>query len=251
MYFPKITIIVAVFNGAGTLSRCLKSIHSQSGLNKELIVMDGGSRDRSKEIIQAHSRHIAYWESAPDRGIYHAWNKALSHASGEWVCFLGSDDFFWQDDVLERLAPFLEAARKKDIRLVYGRVASVNKTGEIKSFLGAPWEREESLFSHRMPPHPGLLHHADIFKDYGGFDETFRIAADYELLLKELMVRDAMFVPDIVVAGIQNGGISCDIRHFFRLIREDVTARKKCGLSLITVPVLKYYVKLFFNSVFY
>jgi glycosyltransferase involved in cell wall biosynthesis len=110
MYSPKITVIVAVFNGSATLRRCLKSICSQSYSNQELIVMDGGSSDDSVKIIQQNSHRIAYWESKPDRGIYHAWNKALSHATGEWICFLGSDDYFWQDDVLEKMVPALRIA---------------------------------------------------------------------------------------------------------------------------------------------
>ncbi len=165
MYLPKITVIVAVFNGSVTLSQCIKSIYSQSYANKELIIMDGGSTDDSVKIIKDNSNRITYWESKPDRGIYHAWNKALSYAKGEWICFLGSDDFLWQDDVLEKMVSMLALAKKKDIRLVYGRVVSIDKAGKVQNIFGMPWEKEKSIVSHQMPPHPGLMHHSEIFKD--------------------------------------------------------------------------------------
>lgn len=249
MYLPKITVIMAVFNGSATLSRCIKSIYSQSYLNIELIIMDGGSTDGSVKIIQDNSHRIAYWESKADRGIYHAWNKALSHATGEWICFLGSDDFFWQDDVLEKMIPALQSSQKEDIRLVYGRVASIDKTGKVLNILGMPWEKAKCLLSHQMPPHPGLFHHSDIFKEHGEFDESFRIAADYELLLRELKNRDAMFVSEVIVTGVQYGGVSCSIKNLSRIVTEDISARKKHGLP-ITIQTLKYYTVLLFNSLF-
>jgi glycosyltransferase involved in cell wall biosynthesis len=234
MYFPKISVIVAVLNGSGTLSRCIKSINSQSYLNKELIIMDGGSTDDTLKIIRDNSHQIAYWESKPDRGIYHSWNKALSHATGDWVCFLGSDDFFWRDDVLGAMIPSLETAEQRGVRLVYGRIASVDRVGGVRGFLGEPWEGTRSLLSHHMPPHPGLLHHMDVFKEHGGFDESFRIAGDYELLLRELKTRNAIFVPEIIIVGMQCGGVSCNFRNLLRLIAEDIAARKKHGLNCIT-----------------
>jgi glycosyltransferase involved in cell wall biosynthesis len=251
MYTTKITIIVAVYNGSRTLSRCIDSILFQSYPNKELIIIDGGSSDGSVNIIKDNSDDIAYWESKEDRGIYHAWNKALFHATGKWICFLGSDDFFWKNDVLEKMIPSLRIAEIKDIRLVYGRVASINKMGKVQNMLGVPWDKTNSIFSHQIPPHPGLLHHEHIFRDHGLFDESFRIAGDYELLLRELKTRDAMFVQDVIVVGIQYGGVSCNIVNLWKLIYEDILARKKHGLKLITTQALKYYTVLICNSIIY
>jgi glycosyltransferase involved in cell wall biosynthesis len=249
IYAPKITIIVAVYNGSLTLSRCIKSIILQSYPNMELIIIDGGSSDGSVKIIEDNSDRIAYWESKRDKGIYHAWNKALFHATGDWICFLGSDDYFWENNVIEKIIPTLQYAEEKDIRLVYGRIASINKMGEVKNILGMPWEKINSILSHTMPPHPGLLHHAQIFKDHGLYDESFRIVGDYEFLLRELKTGDAMFVEDVIVAGIQYGGMSCNIGNLMRLISEDISARKKHRLSLITTQTAKYYLNLFYNSI--
>jgi Glycosyltransferases involved in cell wall biogenesis len=84
---PLFTIIVAVLNSKETLERCIESVNSQTYPYKELIIKDGGSTDGTVEILKNNDDKIAYWESSPDHGIYHAWNKALQYARGEWICF--------------------------------------------------------------------------------------------------------------------------------------------------------------------
>jgi glycosyltransferase involved in cell wall biosynthesis len=248
---PQISIIIAVLNGAATLDRCIDSISLQTWHNKELIIIDGGSKDDTLRIIKSRMDLIAYWESMPDRGIYHAWNKALSHANGDWICFIGSDDYLWKHDVLERMVPSMMIAETMSIRLVYGRLASIGTTGKVRALLGAPWDKATGLITHKMPPSLSLMHHSSIFKDHGMFDESFRIAGDYELLLRELKTNDALFVPDIITTGMTYGGISCSIKHIRRLIVEDILARKKHNISLITFPIIKYYIKLLLNSISY
>jgi glycosyltransferase involved in cell wall biosynthesis len=248
---PKISIVIAVLNGDKYLDRCLQSVIDQTWKNKELIVIDGGSTDRTLEIIKAKSGQISYWESSVDRGIYHAWNKALKHINGDWVCFLGSDDYFFSNEVLEKIILSLEFAIDRDIRLVYGRVASIQKNGKKLVYLGEEWDAKRSLKSHRMPPHPGMMHNKNIFKEFGGFNESFRIAADYELMLKELKNREAYFVPNLTVAAIQYGGISSNMKHLTKIIMEDIRARQLNGLKWIAILDIKYYIKLFFNSFFH
>jgi glycosyltransferase involved in cell wall biosynthesis len=82
---PLISVIVAVYNGAKTLQRCIDSVSDQTYPNKELIIIDGGSTDGTIEIIRSNQDQITYWQSEPDNGIYHAWNKALDHASGDGI----------------------------------------------------------------------------------------------------------------------------------------------------------------------
>lgn len=227
---PRITIIVAVLNAAKTLERCLLSITEQNYSFKELIVMDGGSTDGSINILHSYSNNINYWESEADKGIYHAWNKALKHATGEWICFLGADDYFWDKHVLSNIAPYLIRAENCGTRVVYGRIARVDTSGKIIKFIGKPWEKIRWLMPHGMPlPHPGLMHQYTLFKENGLFDETFQIAADYELLLRELRHKQALYAPDIIVAGWQSGGIS-----EYKVLdahNEVLLARKKNGLN--------------------
>ena len=109
---PSVSVIVAVFNRAATLQSCLDSIFAQTFQPLEIIVCDGGSNDGSREILASNRARLSYWQSQPDRGVPHAWNTALMHATGEWVCFLGADDRFAQPTTL---ATLLHAARDRDV----------------------------------------------------------------------------------------------------------------------------------------
>ena len=228
---PKITIIVAVFNAAETLQRCLDSIVSQKYDDIELVVMDGGSNDGSVEIIKANSDKISYWESKPDRGIYHAWNKALDHVSGDWIYFLGADDYFWNREVLEEISKHL-VTPGLDYRIVYGKVALVNRDGQLLSCEGEPWEQIAEKFKQLMVlPHQGVMHHKSLFDDHKRFDESFKIAGDYLFLLQELMHDSALFVPDVIVAGMQQGGVSSDPSASIKLLTELKRAHQIAGLK--------------------
>jgi glycosyltransferase involved in cell wall biosynthesis len=239
-YHPLITIIVAVLNRRTTVKRCLESIEVQDYPNKELIVMDGGSTDGSLLVLEKHKNLVAYSESAPDRGIYHAWNKALMHAHGEWICFLGADDFFWTARSLTEMEPYLIEAAEDGIRVVYGQVVKINWGGSILRVEGKPWEKIRWLMPHGMPlPHPGLMHHRSLFDVHGHFDETFRIAGDYDLLLRELRKGQALHAPGVRVVGSEIGGIADSLKL---LSHQEVSrARQKNGLPAWTWLSLAIY----------
>lgn len=229
---PKFSIIVAVLNAHNTIEHCIKSIVCQTYPHKELIIMDGGSIDGSVSLIRKYEDHMAFWESRPDRGIYHAWNKALARASGEWICFLGADDFFWNEHVLSKLSFHLDGAPAKGVKIVYGRVAKINAQGNLVKVLGKPWQKIRWSMPHGMPlnlPHPGLMHHRSLFDDFGLFDETFRIAGDYEFLLRGLKRNGALFVEDLYTIGSRIGGIA-DVSGI-KTNLETARARKKHGLN--------------------
>jgi glycosyltransferase involved in cell wall biosynthesis len=99
---PYVSVVVAVFNGVDTLQRALDSLFAQTYRDWELVVIDGGSTDGSVAILERASDRISYWVSEPDRGIYDAWNKALSRLRGQWVVFLGADDYLADRSVLAR-----------------------------------------------------------------------------------------------------------------------------------------------------
>jgi len=230
---PQITTIVAVLNNVDTLERCLGSIAAQSHTNKELVVIDGGSTDGTLEVLEARNADITHWTSEPDSGVYNAWNKGLNHARGDWVCFLGADDYFWDDHVLANLLPYLAEADASGIRVVYGQAAFMDHRGSVIKMIGKPWEKIRWLMPHGMPlPHPGLMHHRKIFEDHGRFDESFEIAADYELLLRELKNRQALYARGITVVGWQSGGMSD--HQALHAHREVARARRKNGLHNVS-----------------
>lgn len=219
MSAPLISILIATRNAAGPLPRCLDSIAAQTFRDREVIVMDGASTDGTVEILKARSDVVTVWRSEPDAGIYNAWNKALAHARGEWLCVLGADDWLWDAQALERLVPHLRAALPRH-RVVYSRIRLVDRDGRTIQEAGEPWESFKFRFrSHVCFPHPGLMHHRSLFDIHGRFDERFALAGDYEFLLRELKTGDALFVP-AVTAAMEFGGRTTSPEHFLLLLRE-------------------------------
>lgn len=222
---PAITVIVATFNAGKTLRRCLDSFRAQDYPAKQLVLMDGGSSDNTCEIAAANKDILSYWESSPDTGIYNAWNKALPHVTGDWIYFLGADDYFSGPKALSSAAALLAGAFPP-YRVAYGRVDLVNAEGRVWMTAGEPWDRRG--FSQEMClPHQGVFQHRSLFTEYGNFDESFRIVGDYELLLRDLKDHDAIFFPELKVACMSYGGVSSSPANAKKALREVLRARRK------------------------
>jgi glycosyltransferase involved in cell wall biosynthesis len=228
---PFISVVVAVSNAVDLLGRCIDSVAGQTYPHKELIIIDGGSVDGTKDVIEAHARRIAHWESERDRGIYHAWNKALKVVRGDWVYFLGADDYFIDEQVLARVAPYLKGGAT-NARILYGCVNLVRRDGSVIGTFGEPWSRS-NFFQLMSLHHQGVFHHRSLFLERGCFNEEFRIAGDYELLLRELKSYDPVFIPDVTVAAMQFGGMSSDGRLALETLREIKRARDMNGVTVI------------------
>jgi glycosyltransferase involved in cell wall biosynthesis len=246
---PLISVVIAVYNGKATLQQCLDSVAQQTYAHIELIVIDGGSKDGTVDLIRANAQQISYWISEPDRGIYNAWNKALAQATGDWICFLGADDYFWDAQVLERMAEQLLLV-PQDIRVAYGQIMLLNNEDVALYAVGEAWENVKNRFKQAMSlPHQGVMHRHSLFQKHGNFDEDFRICGDYELLLRELKVSNAVFIDHIILAGMRNGGISSNPKNSLALLREIRSAQTKNGLrwpgSIWMMAVLRTYIRLF------
>lgn len=246
---PLITVIVAVYNGAKTLQQCIDSISDQAYVNRQLIIIDGGSKDGSVGILELNDKKIDYWVSEADSGIYSAWNKALVHAKGEWVCFLGSDDFLLNAEVLARMASELSAI-SQEINIVYGQVMLLSESGAELYLIGQPWGEVKDRFKQIMCiPHPAAMHRRRLFAQHGNFDESFRIAADYEFMLRELRIGHAVFVPGLVIAAMRQGGVSSNPSNTILALKEVRRAQKKNGKSppgmIWIISVVRTYLRLF------
>lgn len=228
---PAVSVIVGVKNGSASLQRCLDSIAAQRGVSREAIVIDSASTDGTRELLEQNLRRgtISDYLSEPDGGLYEAWNKGLLRSRGEWVCFLGCDDAFHDAEALRHL---LDAARGAGgaSRIVYGLVNRVTPSGVVAEVWGAPWHvARAASFAGFMIPHPASLHHRSIFEEHGLFDESYRVAGDYELALRELLVRDPLFV-ERVVADMRFGGMSSRPSAIYRTLQEVLRARRAHGL---------------------
>lgn len=229
---PLITTIVAVFNGAKTLQQCIESVAHQTYAYKELIIIDGGSNDGTVNLITENSNNIDYWISEPDQGIYNAWNKGLTQAKGEWICFLGADDYFLNVHVLEKMTCALEQL-SPEIRVAYGQVMLLSNEGASLFSVGEPWSIIKDRFKQVMCiPHQAVMHRGSLFEQYGLFDESFRIAGDYELLLRELKTGSAAYIPNLVLSGMRQGGVSSNPANSLVTMREIRRAQKMHGQRL-------------------
>lgn len=231
-----ISVVIAVLDAEASLGRCLDSVIAQDYKNVQLVVIDGGSRDASLELIRAREESISYWESGPDRGIYHAWNKGFARVEGHWVHFLGSDDCFASPDVLGGVAERLELC-DPETRIAYGRVAVVSERGEALEMFGLPWDEARSRMRIGMPvPFPGVFLRRSLFDIQGGFDESFQISGDYEFLLRELIHRPPLFLDNLVVTLMAPGGKSSLRENRLRRCLEDARARRLHGLFPYPAP---------------
>jgi len=233
----KISIIVAVYNGAETLQDCLDSIANQTYANVELIIMDAGSSDGTVNIIKANESIISYWESKPDKGIYHAWNKALFHATGEWVAFIGADDAYADADVLNDM---VGTSRKEPCNFISGRMKVFFDSKTIEK--GEAWDLKQ-IRKWQNIAHPGSLHHKSLFDKFGMYNEDYKIASDYEFLLRASKEIKACFLDKVLV---HMGGEGVSNTNVLPALVENLKIQKNCkdiGMMRSVINFIIAYVK--------
>lgn len=199
---PLVTVITAVFNGNNCITECLDSVLNQDYPCVEHIILDGGSKDGTVETLRSYDDRVALWISEPDRGVYDAWNKGLNLARGEWIAFLGADDIYLKDAI----STYLELANKNpDAEFLSSCARLSHPTGYAPVF-GGPWAWPR--FSTAMSTiHVGAMHRRSLFERYGQFDASYRIAADYEFLLRAREHLRTAFTPTVTVV-MRAGGLS-------------------------------------------
>jgi glycosyltransferase involved in cell wall biosynthesis len=236
----KVSIITPVYNSRKTIEDCLRSVLGQTYRNIEYLVIDGGSSDGTIEAIESYRAKIARWVSEPDTGIYSALNKGLRLATGEAVGILHSDDFYAHRRVLEKV---VEAFGKSGADSVYGDLKYVDKNNPnrvIRSWKSSTFIPGKFRYGW-MPPHPTFFVRKSIFENYGGFNESLRIAADYELMLRFLEKHriSTYYLPEFLihmrVGGISNRGL----KNILLKSQEDLLAWKLNDLnsSFYTIPM--------------
>ncbi|MBP1695156.1 MAG: glycosyl transferase family 2 [Deltaproteobacteria bacterium] len=208
----RVSIITIVRNNRATMEDCVKNVLSQSYKEIEYIVVDGGSNDGTIDIIQAYHERISQWISEPDQGIYDAMNKGIEMATGQVIGFLHSSDVYAHPRVIEEVARVFE---KSNASSVYGDLQYVDKENlnkVIRNWKSSPY-RHGKFRQGWMPPHPTFFVRKEIYEKYGYFNTDFRIAGDYELMLRflERYRISAAYIPEVLVkmrwGGMSNGGI--------------------------------------------
>lgn len=218
----KISIIIATFNASTSIKRCLDSIVSQLTEETELVLVDGGSKDSTNEIIKSYGDKIAIHVSESDKGIYDAWNKGVKLSHGKWVAFVGADDILLPG----ALGCYLDVINSTSNIETYDYICAYNEYADEKGNVlnvigGAP---EWSVYRKRMnAAHVASLHSKkNLFETVGGYDLSFKICADYELLLRKKDKLKYVFIPEHI-ARMQMGGMSFSTRA----VKETYRIRQK------------------------
>jgi glycosyltransferase involved in cell wall biosynthesis len=238
-----ISIIIAVLNGERTLSRSIDSVAEQTYQQKELIIMDGGSTDGTVDLLKLYDTKIKYWESKPDKGIYHAWNKALDHATGEWICFIGCDDFFIDVKVLEKAAPYLIQADRLGINYAYGKVAYFSEKLQRVIEYENDQDSIKRLRKGRSLFHSGSFHSNRLFQTHSNFNESYKIAGDFDFLLRELKDKEAYYIDDVIIC-MGMSGVSYELSFRKKMIIESFKAWKENNVGAIPWYLYISYIKL-------
>jgi len=221
----KISVITAVFCRADTVSHAVNSVLSQTHIDIELLVQDGGSTDGTVEILEEIIDTRLKLVSECDSGIYDAINRGISRAEGDVIGLMHSDDYFANNKVLEQIAAaFTDPA----VEGVYGDLDYVSATDPnrvIRAWRAGEYT-PDLLVRGWMPPHPTLYLRREVFERWGVYDTQYRIAADYDAILRWLAKGKIKlaYIPEVLVRMRVGGESNRSLGRILRKSREDYLA---------------------------
>lgn len=182
----KISIITVVYNNEKTIKDAMHSVFEQTYKNIEYIIIDGKSKDKTVEFIKKYEDKLGYFVSEKDNGLYDAMNKGIQSAKGEVIGILNSDDLYQDADVIKVVMDQFNNDSELDILygdLVYVKSDDTNKI--IRNWKSKPYYN--NFFENgNVPPHPALFVKSNVYKTVGLFNLEYKLAADYELMLRML-----------------------------------------------------------------
>ena len=245
----KISVITATFNSGKTVRGTIESVLHQTYKDVEYIIVDGMSKDNTMEVVRSYESLFCgrmRYVSEPDKGIYDAMNKGIAMATGDVVGILNSDDFYTSPDVLEQVARRMAGG---DIDAVYGDVHYVHDEHLdkcVRYYTSRPFHRRWMRFGF-MPAHPSFYCRRSVYEQYGAFDLSYKVAADFENLLRLIFVhriRTHYIAKDFVT--MRTGGASSSgLRSHKQIMRDHLRAlRQNQVYSNLLMLGLRYPYKL-------
>ena len=244
-----ISIITATFNSEKTLRNTIESVLRQTFQDIEYIVVDGASSDGTMNIVRDYIPKLngrLRYVSEKDKGIYDAMNKGIALASGDVVGILNSDDFYTSDDVLEKIA---ETFSSHDVDAVYGDIHFVTDdlTKCVRYYSSAMFKRWQMRFG-MMPAHPSFYCRKSVYEKYGVFDTSYKIAADFENLLRIIFlgrIKIYYIGKDFVTMRI-GGASTAGFQSRMLIMKDHLRALKSHGIySNVLFLSLRYIYKIY------
>lgn len=227
----KVSIITATYNSAETISDTLQSLNAQSYQDIEYIIIDGSSKDNTLAVIKQQCPCVTTIISEPDKGIYDALNKGICAATGDIVGFLHSDDLFAYPDAVKDI---VEQLQNSNSDALYGDLQYVSKNDTnnvIRLWKSGQYSRSQ-LKNGWMPPHPTFYMKRDLYEKHGLFNLNFKIAADYDSLLRYLWTNNVKmtYLPKVIMKMRVGGASNRNLKNIIQKTKEDITALKNNNL---------------------
>ncbi|SDK12169.1 Glycosyl transferase family 2 [Methylophilus rhizosphaerae] len=228
----KVTIITVCYNSAETISDTISSIASQQYRNKEHIIVDGESKDKTVDIIK-YAPSVTRYISEPDKGIYDAMNKGIKLATGDIIGLLNADDFYADDTVLTQVA---ETFGDPTVQACYADLVYVDKNDTsrvLRYWKSRPFRA--GLFKHGwMPAHPTFFVRREAYEQWGNFNLDFPRQADFELTMRFLEIHriKSVYIPRIWVKMRIGGASNNSIKG---IIKGNLEAYRACKLHNLAV----------------
>ncbi|OGH88832.1 MAG: hypothetical protein A3J93_01010 [Candidatus Magasanikbacteria bacterium RIFOXYC2_FULL_42_28] len=240
----KISIITVCFNSKATIENTIDSVLCQDYNSLEYIIIDGGSTDGTLDIIKKYEGKVSCVISEPDQGIYDAMNKGIKLATGAVIGILNSDDCFSDNHVVSIVANRFDS---EDIDACYGDITYVDR--EVPSRRVRFWQaggyQQDRLRDGWIMPHPAFFVRQEIYERYGVFNLNFKVAADYELMLRFLLKGIKMSYVNQSLINMKEGGHSS--RNLGRRIEGWQELRRSWKMNGQRVPLFFILRRIFFK----
>lgn len=253
-----ISVVTACLNNETTLRDTLESVLAQDYSEIEHIVVDGGSTDGTIGILREYEdRYLKYgktlkWKSGPDGGIYDAMNRGIERATGVVVGLLNADDFYTSSDILSKVAETISGttADGRQIDAVYGDIHFVRPRNlkRCVRYYSSKGFRRWKMHMGFMPAHPSFYCRREIYIRYGKFDTGFRTSADFDQLLRLILIHkiNIAYIPADFVTMRTGGVSSSGFGSYLQIFHEKRKAFKKNGVySNIVLQGLCYCCKIY------
>lgn len=226
----KISVITVSYNSVKTITDTLNAVAMQAYTDVEHLVIDGASKDGTLGIVRSHSNPQIRLISEPDKGIYDAMNKGLALASGEIVGFLNSDDFYADATVLAKIA---NAFQDPAVDACYADLVYVTQDNSrvVRYWKSKPFTKGD-FAKGWCPAHPTFYVRRSVIERLGYFDQSYKLAADVELMMRYLELGQvrAAYIPHVLVRMRLGGATNQSWKNIVQQNKEIFTALRKNGI---------------------
>lgn len=244
----KISIITATYNSAETVRDTIESVLLQDYNDIEYIIIDGGSKDNTLDIVYEYKDKIFKVISEPDKGIYDAMNKGIKLATGDVVGILNSDDFYTSNNVISKIVT--EFKNNRNVDAVYGDIhfVSSDDLNTCVRYYSSKMFHSGFMRFGFMPAHPSFYVKRECYMKYGVYSLDYKISADFDLLVRFICKYkiSCKYIPMDFVTMRRGGASTAGIKSKITLNEENIRACKKYGLyTNRTFMASRYLYKMF------